>query len=265
MIALEHAPLEQAIAARLDAAAAGWLAQARGRVTDDPDTIAAVFPAVGRAVGRGPLHPGEQAASLHAWTLEDAARTLLLVWLGADAGRHLPLLYRHGDAAERRGVLRGLPFLTLRDEVGLPLLEDALRTNDLRLIAAALGPYAIATLSDAALAQAVLKCVFLGIPLAGIGGLESRADAEMAAMLARYAHERVAAGRAVPEEIWPLIDRFAPAAELAAIEAELDHPQLSRRRAARQALASRQALTDRNRAPVTAAEAIGADGPPART
>ena len=48
-------------------------------------------------------------------------------------------LYRYGDAAERRGVLRALPYLDLGDR-GLGLIDDAIRTNDTRLIAAALGP-----------------------------------------------------------------------------------------------------------------------------
>jgi len=49
----------------------------------------------------------------------------------------------------------------------------------------------------------------------------------------------VAAGREVPGEIWPLIDRFQPAPELVAIEAELTRPELDRRRAAQSALAGR--------------------------
>ena len=77
---------------------------------------------------------------------------------------------------------------------GVPLLHDAIRTNDTRLVAAALGPYA-GHLDDAAWRQAVLKCVFMGVPLAAVDGLDERADAELAAMLAALADERAAAGR----------------------------------------------------------------------
>jgi hypothetical protein len=241
VIPLDHHSLEQALAARIDAPSRRWLEQARSEVERDPGAIAAIFPAVGRAVGRAPLHPGARAGDVHAWTLDAAARTLLLVALGPAVGGEIALLYRHGDAAERCGVLRALAFLSVADAVGVPLVEDALRTNDLYLIAASLGAYAFARLDDAALAQAVLKCVFVGVPLAGLAGLQERATPALAGMLARYAHERVAAGRDVPGEVWPLVDRFGPSAELAAIEAELTHPEPDRRRAAQNALAGRAA------------------------
>ncbi|HWY89153.1 MAG TPA: EboA domain-containing protein [Solirubrobacteraceae bacterium] len=241
VIPLDHHALERALAARMDAPSRRWLEQARSEVERDPGTIATIFPAVGRAIGRAPLHPGAGAGDVHAWTLDAAARTLLLVAIGPAVSGEIAALYHHGDAAERCGVLRALAFLSVEDAVGVPLVEDALRTNDLYLIAASLGAYAFARLDDAALAQAVLKCVFVGVPLTGLGGLQERATPELACMLARYVHERVAAGRGVPDEVWPLIDRFGPSAELAAIEAELTHPEPDRRRAAQDALASRAA------------------------
>jgi hypothetical protein len=236
---LDHYPLEQTLTARVDAPARRWLEQAREEVARDPGALATIFPAVARTVGRAPLDPAARAGDVHAWTVDAAARTLLLVSLGPAVGGELALLYRHGDAAERCAILRALAFLAVDDSVGVPLVDDALRTNDLYLIAAALGPYALARLDDAALVQAVLKCVFVGVPLAGLAGLDERATPELAGALARYAQERVAAGRDVPGEIWPLIDRFQPAPELVAIEAELTRPEPDRRRAAQSALAGR--------------------------
>jgi hypothetical protein len=100
----------------------------------------------------------------------------------------------------------------------------------------------VARLPAGALRQGVLKAVFMGLPLDGIAGLDGRADPELARMLAGYAHERVAAGRAVPADIWPFVLRFPPSAELAAIEAELSHPTADRRRAAEAALADRDGV-----------------------
>jgi hypothetical protein len=219
-----------------DEGPAARLVAARAEVATDPSRIAVIFPGVGRMVGRGPLTADADPADPHAWTVADAARTLLLVSLGDAIDAEIEALYRHGDGEERRGVLRALPFLPLARGIGVALVEDALRTNDVRLIAAACGPYAAAELDDDAIAQATLKCVFVGVPLGGFVGLEDRLTPEIAAMLARFAHERVAAGRDVPDDIWAVVNNFPVAEELAAIEAELDHPDEGRAAAARRAL-----------------------------
>ena len=167
--------------------------------------------------------------------LDDAARTLLLAALGDRVEQELRELYRYGDAAERRGLLRALPFLPLGDRA-LDLVDDAIRTNDTRLIAAALGPYATEHLPDAAYDQAVLKCVFIGVPIAPLDGLPARATPETARMLAAFVHERVAAGRDIPAEVWDVIDRHPPEQELALIESERQSPFEDRRAAAERAL-----------------------------
>jgi hypothetical protein len=229
-----------ALRARLDAVIGDvqrrWLDDALDEARADPASLPTRFPAVGRKVGRATLDRTADRDDVHAWTVDDAARALLLAAANqAGAGAALvESLYRQGDTAERRAVLRALPLLNLGDGV-VTLVLDAIRTNDGRLIAAALGPYAAAHLDDHAWAQAVLKCVFLGVPLAGVAGLRERADAGLARMLADYAHERVAAGRDVPADVWPVVRRYRPA-ELAKLEAELDSADPARRSAARRAL-----------------------------
>jgi hypothetical protein len=230
------------VADRGDASAAERLAAARSEVAADPSRIAVVFPGVGRTVGRAMLTADADPEDPHVWTVADAARTLLLVSVGAAVDAEIQALYRHGDGEERRGVLRALPFLEIDRAIGVGLVEDALRTNDVRLIAAACGPYASAELDDDAIAQATLKCVFVGVPLGGFVGLEERLTPEIAAMLARFAHERVAAGRDVPDDIWAVVNDFPATAEVAAIEAELDHPDEGRAAAARRALDRRALL-----------------------
>ncbi|WP_344295302.1 EboA domain-containing protein, partial [Streptomyces synnematoformans] len=136
----------------------------------------------------------------------DAVRVLILHAARADE-QVAARVYDRGDAAERRAVLRALPHLGLGPGA-VPLVEDALRTNDTRLVAAALGPYAAAHLGDHAWRQAVLKCLFTGVPADEIAGLAERAagDAELARMLADYARERTAAGRAVPADLDRILD-----------------------------------------------------------
>ncbi len=92
-------------------------------------------------------------------------------------------------------------------------------------------------LDDAAYDQAVLKCVFIGVPIAPLDGLLTRATPETARMLAAFVHERVAAGRDIPAEVWTVIDRHPPVDELAAIEAERASEYADRRAAAERALA----------------------------
>jgi hypothetical protein len=237
MIATEELLWEQ-VRIRATPEQVSWLEDAVASVLGEPESIRRLFPAVGRRAGRAPLDPAADPADVHAWTVDDAGRTLLLLALGDDAGAELDELYRHGDTAERRGILRALPYLPVGD-AGVALVEDAVRTNELGLIAAALGPYAFARLDDDAVAQAVLKCVFVGIPLGGLDGLGPRITPHVSRMLAAFVHERVAAGRTVPADVWPVIDRFPPEDELSEIQAELDNPVAERREAARAALALR--------------------------
>ncbi|MGW6415917.1 EboA domain-containing protein [Streptomyces sp. NPDC055055] len=131
----------------------------------------------------------------------DAVRVLLLAEArpGPDT---LARLYHQGSAAERRAVLLALPHLLTGPEA-LPLVEDALRTHDTRLVAAALGPYAATHLGRHAWRHAVLKCLFTHVPLDTVAGLRRRArgDAVLARMLADHAAERTAAGRPVPHDL----------------------------------------------------------------
>ncbi|GAA4489322.1 EboA domain-containing protein [Actinoallomurus oryzae] len=197
--------LRRTLDARLTESGAQWLDAAAERIAADAAAIRPLFPAVGRHCGRAPLDP---AADGHGWTVDDAARALLLTRLpltGPALAQEVADLYRYGDAAEKRGVLRGLHLLDLGDEA-LPLVHDALRTNDTRLVAAALGPYGAAHLDAHAYRHGVLKCVFTGVPLAAVAGLRERRDAELSRMFTAFARERVAAGRPVPADVWLVTD-----------------------------------------------------------
>ncbi|MEH1102107.1 EboA domain-containing protein [Micromonospora sp. CPCC 205561] len=177
-----------------------WLDAALRRVAAEPAAIDRFFPAAGRRCGRTPL------AEAPGWSADEAARALLLAALPAEHATHARTRYQQGDAAEKRAVLKALPLLPV-GAAGVPLLHDAIRTNDTRLLAAALGPYA-RHLDPAAWRQAVLKCVFTGVPLAVVHDLDARADAELAAMLAALGAERRAAGRAMPADATDLLTRL---------------------------------------------------------
>ncbi|MFE4370235.1 EboA domain-containing protein [Streptomyces sp. NPDC056835] len=177
---------------RLDAPARSWLDDALAEATaaPDDDNVAAPWELRFAAAGR---HCGQDHA--------DAVRTLLLQQAGAGLAT-LTRLYQRGTAAERRAVLLSLPH-RVTGPGALPLVEDALRTNDTRLVAAAVGPYAAAHLDPHAWRHAVLKCLFTGVPVDAVDGLAARAhgDTELARMLADFAAERTAAGRPVPADL----------------------------------------------------------------
>ncbi|MFD8232149.1 EboA domain-containing protein [Streptomyces sp. NPDC059696] len=189
--------LRRDLTSRLDPPARTWL----GHALDE----AAAHPGLHGPISVWELRLAEAArrcGPAHA----DAARVLILdaASAGTDA---LTRVYFQGTADERRAVLHALPHLVPGPDA-LPLVEDALRTNDTRLLAAALGPYAARHLTAHAWRHAVLKCLFTGVPVDHVADLTRRAagDAELARMLGDYAAERTAAGRAVPEDLYRVLD-----------------------------------------------------------
>lgn len=193
-----------------------WTVQAVAAIGDDPARAPRLFAEAGRAVGRDLVDPDD--SPVFGVTRDDEARVALVTALHAarDAER-LAAIYRHGDDAERRGVLRGLNALAdaqageiaLDDswrDVGMIIVADALRANDTRLVAAAMGDFARRYSDPHAWRHGVLKLAFMGVPLDLASGLNERADAELAAMARRFADERRAAGRDVPADLLLLLD-----------------------------------------------------------
>jgi hypothetical protein len=180
-----------------------WLTGAEASVRADPDTVGRFFAQADRRLGREPLPDRPH------WTGGQAGRALLLGALldAVDPVDRIVAVYSHGDAAERLAVLKALPLLPI-GAAATSVLHDALRTNDARLVAAALGPYA-AHLDAATWRQGVIKCVFMGVPLTNVYDLDGRADGDLAAMLAALAEERIAAGRTMPADAVALLDRLS--------------------------------------------------------
>ncbi|MFJ3278025.1 EboA domain-containing protein [Streptomyces halstedii] len=197
---------------RLPGAARAWLDEALAeaahaadrtdtRTPGRPDT-ATGNPHSDTATGNPPWELRFASAGRHCGPEHaDAVRALLLVE-ARPAAPDLARLYAQGTAAERRAVLLTLHRLD-PGSAALPLVEDALRTNDTRLVAAAVGPYAAAHLDAHAWRHAVLKCLFTEVPVEAVAALADRArgDTELARMLEDFAAERTAAGRPVPADL----------------------------------------------------------------
>lgn len=187
----------------------GWSDDARHVVATETDAVLGLFPAAARHA-RAEGRDGE------------AVRVELLEAVPGDVDavvRVVTTLYRRGDSAEKHAVLSALTALDRatqrRAAVGdalLPLVRDALRTNDTRLVGAALGPYAAAHLDEAAWRQGVVKAIFMGIPLDVVADLDRRTDDELRRMVGDFVAERRAAGRDVPADARRILpaDRSTP-------------------------------------------------------
>lgn len=180
----------------------GWSADARHVAGMSPDAVLSLFPVAARHA-RAEGRDGEQV------------RVELLEAVPGDVDevvRVATTLYRRGDSGEKKAVLVALPLLDratdTRPAVGdelLPLVRDALRANETRLVGAALGPYAAAHLDQPSWRQGVMKAIFMGLPLTEVADLEARTDDELRRMVRDYVAERRAAGRDVPPDAWLIL------------------------------------------------------------
>ncbi|MEU1328903.1 EboA domain-containing protein [Streptomyces sp. NPDC005865] len=212
--ASEVAALRARLEAELGGAARAWLDQATAEAASDAAVQATTQRERSAGEAQRPLplwelrfaEAGRRCGADHA----DTARLLVLHAAHATPTT-LARIYAQGTAAERRAVLQALPHLVPGPEA-VPLVEDALRTNDTRLVAAAVGPYAARHLAPHDWRHAVLKCLFTGVPVDAVADLSTRADgdAELARMLGDYASERTAAGRPVSGDLHRVLSFTAP-------------------------------------------------------
>lgn len=205
-------PSREVLAGHLSPEAQDRLAEMTAAIAADPAAVHRLFPGAARQVARGPLDAADPDG-ITSPTLDDAVRGALLTALAAAesdlAARrgHVEQLYSYGDGDEKRAVLRYLAELGLGTEVQ-HIVEDALRANDVRIVGAAMGDWAAAHLDAPMWRQGVLKCLFIEVPLAAVRRLPERADAELARMVAALGHERVAAGRPLPQDAHLVLDLF---------------------------------------------------------
>lgn len=190
-------------------------------VAQSPKNIIRIFPSAAREIARGPADANDPAG-IAGPTIDDAVRAALLVRYAEsfpeNLAQEIRALYEYGDTEEKRAILRALDQLPAGAEPHF-LVQDALRTNDRRLIAAAMGTWSQHNLPEEEWRQGILKCLFVGVSLDAIPGCESRNDRQMARMAAGYAHELLLAGRSIPSDIRALVEPYADVVE--------DYPELT--------------------------------------
>jgi hypothetical protein len=239
---------------QLDAQRAAWLDEQLAAVGRDAGDAALDI-----ALGMAPRKLGKAALELkdddlaaargaipgwdpRGWNVADAARILLLTGRPAGArpfADYFRALCQSADVAELVGLYRGLPLYpepaSLEEQVG-----EGLRSN-MRVVFEAIAhrnPYPRHQFDAHRWNHMVLKALFIGSPLEPIQGLDERANAELARIMLDFAHERWAAGRPVPFEIWRCVGPFAEGQALEDLARVLERGEALERRAAALALAA---------------------------
>jgi hypothetical protein len=144
-------------------------------------------------------------------TLDQLVRVYLLIHLSEqeDGKARIDTLFDTAEMNEFVALYRALPVFKT-PEIWLNRATDAVRSNMGPVFdAIAFGnPYPLLYFSELAWNQLVLKCIFNDKPIHLIEGLDERANQALADTLADFAHERWAAGRRVPSQVWRLIRNF---------------------------------------------------------
>jgi hypothetical protein len=239
---------------RIDDGAKSWLSdQATLLAREQGDTpLQMAFGMVPRRLGKGMLElsPEETEAADRCvpgwmpgtWSLADAGRILLLSALPArdpDFAPRFRALCEPADVTEAICLYRGLPLYP-EPEALEPQVGEGLRTN-MRSVFEAIAhrnPYPMRYFDSHRWNHMVLKALFVGSRLAPIQGLDARANEELARIMRDFAHERWAAGRVVPFEIWRCVGPFASGAARDDLDRVLATGKPLERKAAALALAA---------------------------
>lgn len=214
--------LEFSLRESLDRDQWDWLVDSLIVIEKNPKAIARAFSSARRKVGSAEIETNDTCRM----PADIAARIVLLGRLYAShavvADEEVRDLYRFGDVSERLAIMQAFPFVNIAAPTLKYLVEDALRSNDARLVANSLTRHALSVLSDDDVAHAVMKCIFMELPIDIVQGLEKRVTPNMSRMVAGYMVERVTAGREVDADLWRIVDRFPPEAELQALKQLLE-------------------------------------------
>ena len=219
---------------RLDATAKDWLANQITMLAWDrsDQALFTTFGMLPRRLGKAALELQAEDVSAAerciqgwspgGWTLADAGRVLLLAGLPGkdpDFAPRFRSLCQTADVAEAISLYRGLPLYPGPATIE-PLVGEGLRTN-MRSVFEAIAhhnPYPKTFFDTHRWNHMVLKALFIGSRLSPIQGLDKRANEELARIMRDFAHERWAAGRGVPFEIWRCVGPFAHGAALQDLE-----------------------------------------------
>ncbi len=206
---------------------AEWLLQ---KSTSSPLELMTAFVAAPRFLAKKIIHTSEEERfglsseiagfSVEGWSLVRLGRVWLLTQLDSsdrnEYVKNIETLFDTAEMNELVALYSALPVLSYPDQ-WLFKATDAVRSNmGFVFDAIALhNPYPEKYFSELAWNQLVLKTIFNDKPIHFIEGLDNRSNEKLAITLSDFAHERWAAGRTVPAQVWRLVGKFMNNALLA--------------------------------------------------
>lgn len=157
------------------------------------------------------------------WSVDQAARALLVISLPAPEPTAyvaaLDRLFAAAEMGEAVALYQALPLFP-HPEAHHFRCTEGIRTN-IKAVFCAIAhrnPYPAEHLTEDEWNQLVMKSLFVGAALDPIAGLDTRANPALAKMFIGLAHERRAAHRPMPPELWRGVGPFADDALLAELE-----------------------------------------------
>ncbi|SRR5216684_4009605 len=220
--------LRRWLACMLPAEATRWLDAEIDRQRDavDERRLGMAIGLVGRRIGRADLSlSGDDlvvARTLRSrwrpdtWGTDEAARVALVLatWKGEEDAfaARVDRLCVTGELTEHVAFLKGFAVLPAPERLHARARE-AVRSSVQPVFEAVAchNPYPADHFDEAAYNQMVVKCVFSGVPIETIVGLDERRNDDLMRMLRDLLSERRAAGRAVPDAVHRFIARTAAA------------------------------------------------------
>jgi len=220
--------------------------------TGAPDkTVFASFSACVRHAGKAPL--ALSAADLESaratvpdwapsdWTCDQAARVFLLLALppGSESAQLMDQMWQTADMGEAVTLQKALAVLPY-PEGHMARAREAIRSNIKSVFEAIAvrNPYPALNFDTVGWNQMVVKTFFVDVPLSLVVGIDRRANPPLSRMLDDLAHERWAAGRPFPPDLWRCVGPCAEAKALADLKKVLTTGSPIEKRAAALALKS---------------------------
>ncbi|MBS0202439.1 MAG: EboA domain-containing protein [Planctomycetes bacterium] len=213
------------IVSRVDSAALAWVDdRTRAVKSGDKKLLFIAFGLVPRKVGKADLalteSEREAAESVRSgwnpsqWSLDQLVRTYFVLNFpvqDVDAYvKTLDLMFSTGEVGELVALYQVLPLLPNPSAHVLRAAEGI--RNNIKAVFCAVAqnnPFPSEQFSDDQWNQLILKCLFIGVSLRSVVGVDERANAPLMSMLVDFAHERRAAHRPIPAELWRCVGPYA--------------------------------------------------------